>query len=439
MPDWADVHQELKRKGVTLTLLWDEYKRDHPDGYQYTQFCEYYRRFAATLRVTMRQHHKAGEKLFVDYAGQTVPINDPTTGEIRYAQVFLAVLGASNFTFAEATWSQQLPDWIGSHIRAFEFIGGVPELLIPDNLKSGVTKPDRYDPDLNPTYRDMAIHYGTAVMPARVRKPRDKAKAEGGVLLAERWILAVLRKRTFFSLEELNVAIRELLIRLNERAFQKLPGSRKSEFERLDKPELKSLPPTRYTLANWMWMKVKNDYHVDVNQHAYSVSHRLVGEKVEIRLTERIVEVLLHGKRVASHKRSYELGGTTTLREHMPPSHQIYLDWTRDMIMAWAEKAGYETYSLFSTVIEEREHPYIGYRACMGIVRLEKNYPIERIEAACRRANLIGNTRRDSIKSILDHGLDRLPVSQKTEPAPIRHDNIRGPLYYARKELFALP
>ena len=429
----------MKKPGVTLTLLWNEYRQDHPYGYQYSRFCDYYRRYVVKLQVTMRQHHKAGEKLFVDYAGQTMPVTDPSNGEVRNAQIFIAVLGASGYSFAEATWSQQIPDWIGSHIRAFEFIGGLPELIIPDNLKSGVTKAHRYDPDLSPTYHDMARHYGIAIMPARVRKPKDKAKAEGGVLLAERWILAVLRKRIFFSLEELNEAIRELLARLNQRLFKKLPGCRESAFLQLDKPALKPLPLTRYNLAEWFKIRVKPDYHIEADQHDYSVPYHLVGEIVEIRLTERIVEVLRHGRRVASHKRSYEVGGITTLREHMPLPHQCYLDWTPEKIMAWSEKNGYETFCLFQSILADRDHPYIAHRACLGIIRLEKKYPAERIEAACRRLNLLENTRIDSLKSILENGLDRLPVAPKAEPKPIQHPNIRGSVYYARKEVWALP
>lgn len=439
IPDGAYIHLELKKPGVTLTLLWEEYHQNHPHGYQYSRFCDYYKRYAKKLNVSMRQFHKAGEKLFIDYAGHTMPVVDPATGEVRQTQIFIAVMGASGYTFCEATWSQQIRDWVGSHIRAFEFFGGVPELLIPDNLKSGVTKANRYDPDLNPTYRDMARHYGTAVMPARVRKPKDKSKAEGGVLLAERWILASLRKRTFFSLEELNEAIRELLIRLNQKAFKKLPGCRESEFLRLEKPVLKSLPPSRYTIADWLKVRVDPGYHVNVDHHAYSVPYLLIGEIVEIRLTERIVEVFHHGKRITSHKRSHEEGGATTLREHMPPAHQHYAEWTTEKLMGWAEKAGYETYCLFAAIFADRDHPKIAHRVCMGIVSLEKEYPSERIEAACRRLNLLGNTRLESLKSILANGLDRLPVAPTREPIPILHPNIRGPEYYARKVVWALP
>ncbi len=439
-PDWGHIHQELKRKSVTLVLLWTEYKQDHPKGLEYSQFCELYRRFAATLNVTMRQRHKAGEKLFVDYAGQTMPVTDPTSGEVRLAQIFLAVMGASCYTFAEATWSQKLPDWIGSHVRAFSFLGGVPELVIPDNLKSGVTRPCLYDPDLNPTYREMASRYGTAVMPARVRKPKDKAKVENGVRLVERWILAALRNHTFFSLEELNDAIRELLTRLNQKPFKKkLPGCRASEFLRLDKPAMKPLPAAPYAFEEWRKARVASDYHLEVACHHYSVPYGLVGQEVEVRVTERTVEVLHHGGRVASHARSHEIGGKTTVREHMPLPHQHQLEWTPEKLMAWAEQTGYETYCLFHAILADRPHPKVAHKVCLGVVRLERHYDAKRIEAACRRANLIGTTRLESLRSILENGLDRIPVAPKTEYKPIQHENIRGDAYYARKEVWALP
>ena len=440
VPDWAAVHQELKRKGMTLGLLWREYKADHPDGYGYSRFCELYRRYAATLAVTMRQQHKAGERLLVDYAGQTVPVTDPATGEVRAAQNFVAVMGASNYSYAEATWSQTLPDWIDSHIRAFEFFGGVTELIIPDNLKSGVTKPSRYDPDLNPTYREMARHYDTAVMPARVRKPRDKAQAEGGVLLVERWILAVLRKRTFFSLEELNKAIWELLDRLNFHPFKKLPGCRHSEFLRLDRPVLKPLPIDRYQMGEWKKLRVNPDYHVEIGGHHYSVPYQLVGEIVDIRHSRRIIEIFHQGARVASHAKSNAIGGTTTVDAHRSPAHQRYLDWEPAKIMAWAEETGYETYCQFQAILADRPHPQIAYRACLGIIRLEKDFTRDRIEAACLRANLIGATRLDSVRSILDNGLDRVPVATESKSRqPIAHENIRGAGYYASKGVWALP
>lgn len=439
VPDWGNVHQELKRKGVTLNRLWIEFKLDHPDSLQYSQFCAQYRQFAKLLNVSMRQHHKAGEKLFIDYSGSTMPVIDPTTGEVRQAQIFLAVMGASSYTFAEATWSQTLPDWIGSHVRAFEFFGGVTELLVPDNLRSGVTKAHRYDPDVNITYFTMASHYGTAVMPARARKPKDKPKAEGGVLLAQRWILAALRNQTFFSLEELNAAIRPLLTQLNQHPFKKLPGSRETAFKSLEQPTLKPLPTLPHELDEWRKARVPLDYHVVCELHHYSVPFTLIGEKVEIRMTERVIEVLHKGSRVASHLRSHVAGGTSTHKEHMPLPHQYYAKWTPEAIMAWAEKVGYETQCLFLATLEDRPHPYIAHKACLGVVHLEKEYALERIEAACRRANMCGITRVESIKSILVHGLDRLPMAPKAEPAPIQHENIRGEAFYATKGLLALP
>ena len=312
VPDWAHVHRELRRKGVTLTLLWHEYKAAHPEGFQYSWFCDQYRAWAGKLDVVMRQEHRAGEKLFVDYAGQTVEVVDPRTGEIREAQVFVAVLGASNYTYAEATWTQQLPDWIEAHVRAFEFLGSVPELIVPDNLRSGITKAHRYEPDVNPTYADLANHYGVAVLPARARRPRDKAKAEAGVLLVERWILAVLRHRTFFSLQELNREIARLLERLNARPFKQLPGSRRELFDQFDRPALRPLPAQPYEFAEWKKVLVNIDYHVEVDGHYYSVPYALVRKKLEARFSARTVECFHKGQRVASHPRSYLKGHHTT-------------------------------------------------------------------------------------------------------------------------------
>lgn len=286
----------------------------------------------------------------------------------------------------------------------------------------------------------MASHFGTAIMPARARKPRDKAKVENSVRLVERWILAALRNRTFFSLEELNEAIRELLIRLNLKSFKKkLQGCRESEFLRLDKPMLKRLPATPYVFETWRRARVPNDYHVEVDRHHYSVPYDHVGREVEIRATERTIEVLYRGSRIASHARSHEAGGKTTVREHMPLPHQYQQDWTPERTMAWAENAGYETYCHFQAIFADRPHPKVANNVCLGVVRLEKHYELERIEAACRRANLIGTTQLKSLKSILENGLDRLPVAAKADPKPIEHENIRGEAYYARKDIWALP
>jgi transposase len=379
----------------------------------------------------MRQNHKAGEKLFVDYAGQTMPVVDPSTGEVKEAQIFVATLGASNYTYAEATWTQSLPDWIASHIRAWEFIQGVTELTIPDNIKQGVTAASYYEPDLNRTYHDLSLYYGTAILPARVRKPKDKAKVENGVQGVEQRILAPLRHRTFFSLAELNQAIRELLIEYNERPFQKLPGSRRTLFETVDKPALKPLPERRYEYAEWKKAAVNIDYHVEVDGRYYSVPYQLVRQRVEVRLTSTIVECFHNGKRVASHIRSSRKGCHTTQKEHMPKSHQQYLEWSPERLVKWAGKTGGSTAVVVESIMASRVHPQQGFRSCLGIMRLGKQYGAERLEAACNRALATGAMSYKSIASILKCGLDRRPVSEKQVELPcIEHANVRGPQYY---------
>ena len=317
IPDWARVHAERRRKGVTLALLWQEYKAEHPEGLQYSQFCERYRRWRARLDVVMRQSHRAGEKLFVDYAGHSVPVVERQTGELRNAQVFVAVLGASNYTFAEATWTQTLPDWCASHVRALSFLTGVPEIVVPDNLRSAITRPHRFEPDAHPTYTDLAEHYGFAIVPARVHRPRDKAKVEVAVQVVERWILAALRHRTFFSLAELNAAIAQRLEWLNARPFRKLPGSRRTAFESIDRPALRALPVEPYVFAEWKKVRVHVDYHIEFERHYYSVPHALVGRELHARFTAHTVELFHRGQRVASHVRSHLRGRHTTVAEHM--------------------------------------------------------------------------------------------------------------------------
>jgi transposase len=431
VPDWAAVHQELKRKGVTLWLLWQEYKAAHPQGYHYSWFCQQYQGWAAKVDLVLRQEHRAGEKLFVDYAGQTVPIQDPVTGEVRPAQIFVAVLGASSYTYAEATWSQSLPDWIGAHVRALTFFGGVPELIVPDNLKSGVTQAHRYEPDLNPTYQEMAAHYGVAVLPARVRKPRDKAKVESGVLVVERWILARLRHCTFFSLAELNTAVRRLLTDLNGRPFKKLPGSRQQLFETLDRPALKPLPLGSYEYAEWKTARVNIDYHVEVEGHDSSVPYQLVKQQVDVRLTTAIIECFSKGQRVSSQRRSSQKGRHTTLPEHMPKAHQRSRDWTPERLVRWAPQTGPATAHVVATILASRPHPQQGFRSCLGIMRLGKTYGTARLEAACEHALTLDACAYKSIESILKHGLDRHPLApQRVSPPLPAHANIRGPEYY---------
>ena len=435
MPPMEYLHQERKKKGVTLQLLWHEYKEGNPEGYQYSQFCELYRKWLDKLDVCLRQEYRAGEKLFVDYAGQTIPIQDPRTGETREAYLFVATLGASNYTFAEATLTQDLPSWIQSHVHAFEFFNGTAEILVPDNLKTGVTHPCRYEPDINPTYSDLAEHYGTVVIPTRVGKPQDKAKVESAVLVAERWILAALRNRTFFSLEELNQAIREKLQEFNLRKFQKLDSTRKELFENLDRPALKPLPEKPYEYAEWKKARVNIDYHIEVDGHYYSVPYQLVKESVEVRFTSTTVEVLFKNRRIASHARNYRRGGFTTLQEHMPKAHQQYLEWTPSRIIRWAAQTGPHTEKLITHILETKPHPQQGFRSCLGIIRLGKQYPKERLEAACAYALSIHGFFYKSVQSILKNGLDQkhtlLPKkAESTLPLPLQHPNIRGKEYY---------
>jgi transposase len=431
VPVWADIHREMKRKGVTLFLLWQEYKEIHPEGYQYRQFCCRYRDWQDKLDIVLRQEHRAGEKLFVDYAGQTVPMIDRTTGEVVPVQLFVAVLGASNYTYAEATWTQRLPDWCASHVRAFTFIDGCPEILVPDNLKSGVNKAHRYDPDLNKTYQDLSVHYGVAIVPARSQKPRDKAKVEQGVLLAERWILARLRNHRFFCLAELNAQIRSLLQELNHRPFQKLSGSRRSHYEQIDRPALKPLPLEPYRYAEWLKGRVAPNSHVQVEHHHYSAPYTLVKRQLDARLSANTVELFHKGTRVASHRRSDHKGGYTTLRTHLPKSHQAYLDWTPQRFVRWAQKTGLATATVIEEILASRPFPQQGYNACYGVMRLGKHFGEQRLEAACARALALGTASYRSIESILKKGLDRRALPEPT-PAqePVHHENVRGPHYY---------
>jgi len=431
VPDWPTVFTDMKQKNVTKFLLWQEYRGLHPNGYNYSWFCDHYRRWLGRRDLSMRQNHRAGEKLFIDYAGHAIPVVNRHTGEITEAQIFVAVMGASNYTFAEATASQSLPDWIGSHQRAFEFFGGVTEILVPDNLKSGVKSPHRYEPDMNPTYNDMAQHYGVAVIPARVRRPKDKAKAEVGVQIVERWVLAALRHHTFFSLHQLNRRIAELLVQLNNRPFRKLPGSRQSQFEALDRPALQALPATPYAYADWKKARVNIDYHVEVDKHYYSVPYSLVKQELDVRFTVNTVECFYRSQRVASHTRSHRVGHHTTVREHMPESHRQYGDWSPERLVRWARQYGTSTAEVVTRILQARRHPEQGYRSCLGILRLEKTYGPERLEAACQRALLLGTLRYKSVESILKHGLDKQPSTPEIEPpVPDDHDNIRGPSYY---------
>jgi transposase len=435
MPPMEYLYKELKKKHVTLQLLWYEYKQGNPDGYQYSYFCELYNRWRKHLDVSLRQEHLAGEKLFIDYAGQTVPIFSPESGRVAMeAQIFIAVLGASNYSFAEATASQTLPDWIKSHIRALKFLGGVPQILVPDNLKSGVTHPCRYEPDVNPTYLDLARHYGATVIPARPGKPRDKAKVESAVLVAERWILAALRNHRFFSLAELNRAIKEKLVEFNDRPLQKLKVSRRHLFETVDRPALRPLPAYPYEYAQWKKATVNIDYHIEVDRHYYSVPHQLRGQKLDVRMTATTVEVFHKSRRVAGHQKKLQPYGHTTLAEHMPKAHQKYLEWTPSRIINWAGQMGSSTQRLVTEIMHRRKHPEQGFRSCLGVMRLAKRYTPQRLEAACKRAVAISSYTFKSVDSILKKGLDRQPIEPARKKSATVHSNIRGALYYHHKE-----
>ncbi len=429
-PDWQEVHQTLKRKGMTKQLVWEEYCDVYPhNAYSDSQFCHRYRQWCGKQKRSMRQYHRAGEKLFVDYAGLTVPIVNKATGETAPAQIFVAVLGASNYTFAEATRTQGSVDFIGSQVRAFQFFGGVPQLLVPDNLRSAVTKACRYDPDINRSYLHMAEHFGCSIMPARPYKPKDKAKAEVGVQLVERWILMRLRHHTFFSLSELNWEIRRLLEDLNNRPFRQQTGCRRRLFDELDKPALMPLPRHPFEHQEFKVARVNIDYHVQFSGHFYSVPHPLVKEEVEIRASHHTVQVLYKGKPVTSHVRQYAAGAFTTRTEHMPTRHQKQQQWTPGRLTDWAQKLGIDVLEFTRQLLNSKQHPEQAYRACLGLLNLEREYGAQRLNAACHRAMNSGGRRVANVRSILQSGLDKIPLEQQQEPEQritIRHENIRG-------------
>ena len=431
LPDFARIHEELQRhKHTTRQLLWEEYRAAHPDGYRYSQFCQLYRGWKQQRDLVLRQEHRPGEKLFVDWAGATIPVHDPQNGEVRQVSLFVAVLGASNYTYAEANENQQMAAWIGAHVRTFEFLGGCPQLVVPDNTKTGVARPCRYEPDLNPTYQEMALHYGVGVLPTRPRKPRDKAKVEVGVQIAERWIIAALRHRQFFSLAELNRAIRELVQKLNQRPFQKREGSRQSLFLEVDQPALRPLPAERFDLSVWSQATVNIDYHIQFEGSFYSVPYHLARQAVEVRATPTTIEIFHKGQRVASHIRVHKAYTAVTNPEHRPASHRAHLDWPPSRMIAWARTVGPRTAEVVSKILEAFPHPEMGYRSCLGIIRLGQRYPTQRVEAAAERALLTGAVSYKSLDSILRHRLDQQPLDPPAARPLIGHDNIRGAAYF---------
>jgi transposase len=431
LPEWSHVHQELRRKGVTLQLLWQEYHQVHPQGYGYSRFCELYQRWAKTLDPVLRQVHVPGEKLFVDWAGQTVPIHNATDGSITEGHLFVAVLGASNKVFVEAFPNEQLDHWIAGHCHAYAFYGGVPKITVPDNPKTAVTQPCRYEPRLHRSYQEMAEHYGTVILPARPKKPRDKAKVEAGVQLAERQILAALRDQRFFSIGELNQAIAPRLAQINTQPFQKLEGSREQSFQQVEKAQLLPLPANPFTLATWSQATVNIDYHVAVEKHFYSVPYDLVHQTLDVRLTATTVELFRAAKRVAAHPRSFELGRFTTLEEHRPKSHQKHLEWTPGRLIGWAQTVGPNCARVVEQILKDRPHPEQGYRSCLGIMRLGKAFGPQRVESACVRALHFGACSYASINSILKSKLDTQALEQELPLTSPLHDNLRGSPYYA--------
>ena len=426
LPDFAAVHRELARRSVTRWLLWQEYKAQYPEGLQYTAFCNQYRRWLATQELVFRQVHVPGDKLFVDYAGQTMPVTDRSTGELREAQIFVAVLGASNYTYAEASWGQSAPDWLGSHVRALAFIGGAPCAIVPDNLKSGVSKAHRYEPDLNPAYHDLAEHYGLAILPARVRKPRDKAKVEAGVLVVERWILARLRNRVFFSLGELNATIRTLIEDLNTRPFKKLEGCRRSRFEQLERAALRPLPLRPYEFGEWKKAKVHPDYHVQIERAYYSVPYRLIGERVDVRLSAQAVEIFHQHQLIAAHARTRTRGQFHTLQAHRPAAHVAMIENTLERMFERASAIGPATVSVLRAQARLRKHAEQTLRSAQGILRLGRDFSPLALERACERALTLQAFSYRAVRTLI-----AMPEPPPTTAAlDLMHENLRGPEYF---------
>lgn len=429
-PNWADFVIEMKKPGVTLLILWEEYRAIHPGGYGYSRFCDLYRGFERRLSPTMRQDHVAGDKVFVDYSGKKIPIVDPRTGEIREAEIFVAVLGASNLTYAEATWTQTLPDWIGAHVRMFRFFDGVPRLIVPDNLKSGVNRACFYDPEINRSYGMMASHYGVGVLPARPRRPKDKAKVENGVRFAQTCILGRLRRQTFFSLAEANAAIAVALDRINDHVMRRFGVSRRHLFQTVEGPALASLPGEDYEFAEWRFARVATDYHVEFSSFFYSVPHGLIRQQVDLRATTRTIEIFHRGKRVAAHQRRYAGRRYGTNPDHMPSSHRRYAEWTPERFRRWAASVGPQTEGLIAAILANRPHPEQGFRTCLGVLRLFRDIEHARAEAVSARAIEIGGLTYKSIASILANRMAAKPKTDIEPAAVMDHANLRGSGYF---------
>ncbi len=429
-PDYGAIHQELRNKHVTLDLLWREYKSQHPSGFQYSAFCDRYRRWLVTLSLSMRQYHAPGEKLFVDYAGATMSVIDSNNGEVRQAQLFIGVMGASNYTFAEATWSQTVSDWIGSHERMLRYLGAAPTIIVPDNLKAAVIRYVDDEPVLNTTYERWADHYGIAILPARPKRPKHKAKVEAGVLVVERWIVAALRKHRFFSLSELNAEIARLLVMLNSRPFKKLPGNRRSAFDTMDKPAMQGLPTEAFVLGEWTRRRVGIDYHLEVGGHYYSVPYRFARQEVDVRTSEHTLEAFSRGERIASHILNPNKGRHTTDSSHMPTSHKALAGWTPERFMERAQRIGPNAASVTQRWLHSRRHPEQGFRSCRGLLGLLETFRAEDVELACMQALVLNAPNIRSIRNLLKNGMVHKPNQAVQSSLPFEHANVRGPKYY---------
>jgi transposase len=433
VPDWKEVQKEKKQKGVTLQLLWQEYKEKYPEGYQYSRFCEYFQRWKDS-QVEPRRHieHTGGEQMQVDYAGLKIPVTDPETGEISQASVFVAILPASNYIYAEAQSSENQCNWNNGHVRALEYFGGVPKIVVPDNLKTGITKPNYYEPGVNLAYQELAEYYQFAVLPARIKKPRDKGSGENGVQNVERWVIAPLRNRKFFSVHEVNQAFIEKLDRLNNKVMQAVGRTRRQEFEEIDQLNLRPLPEKPYEYTERKTATVNIDYHIEFNEHLYSVPHALIHQKVDIHATEKMVEIRHHGKSVAIHPRNFRQGRFSTLREHMPANHQFMEDINPDRLIEWGSKIGPQTATLVKATLRSRPFPEQAYRSCLGILSLAKKYDYALLEQACQS---VFEAKEFSYKAVAEE----LIYLQKQVAAPVietlpTHENIRGADYYQERQ-----
>ena len=434
VPNWSKIHKDLRNKIVTLELLHEEYRKDYPDGhYGYTWFCNHYKAYAKKLSPSMRQIHKSGEKVFIDFSGVRQAIADPRTGEIVYAEIFVAVLGASGYPFVIAVPSQKKSDFIYAHNAMFKAFGGVPELLIPDNLKSAVTKADRYEPDLNPDYEKLAVHYGTAIMPARGYKPKDKGLVENGVKLMQRWLLARLRHTTFYSIAQLNNKINELMPLYRNKKMKRLGVSRQELFDTIDKPALNPLPVHEYEYKELKLLKVSIDYHIQLDHVLYSVPYQLIHKKVEVWFSTKMVSIYFEGKEVATHPRLYKRGAYSTQTAHMSSAHQKYLEWSPGRIMNWGLTIGKQTSKLLQTIMERKPHPEMGYRSCLGLMRTyekykEKEMSEEQLDEISAYALRYQKFRLKQIKELLKN-----PPKEEEDTAVsllASHENVRGGSYY---------